>query len=129
MPKVSVITLVYNAERFLERCVRSLMEQSLDDIEYIFVDDASTDGSMAVLERTLTDYPNRNCQVKLIKNEQNLGQAKSRLRAIKATTGDFVIHCDSDGYVDRNMYKVLYNKAITEHLDLVWCDFYRTNGK
>lgn len=129
MAKVSVIILVYNAEKLLERCVRSLMEQTLTDIEYVFVDDASTDNSLAVLERVLTDYPERKQYVKVIRNERNLGQAKSRMKAIKATTGEYVIHCDSDDYVDKRMYEVLYDKAVNEHLDMVWCDFYRTDGK
>ena len=129
MAKVSVIILVYNAEKLLERCVRSLMEQTLTDIEYVFVDDASTDNSLAVLERVLTDYPERKSSVKLIKNKHNLGQAASRLKAIKATTGEYVIHCDSDDYVNKRMYEVLYNKAVNDHLDMVWCNFYRTDGK
>lgn len=129
MAKVSVIILVYNAEKLLERCIRSLMEQTLTDIEYVFVDDASTDNSLAVLERVLTDYPERKSSVKLIKNKHNLGQAASRLKAIKATTGEYVIHCDSDDYVNKRMYEVLYNKAVNDHLDMVWCNFYRTDGK
>ena len=129
MAKVSVIILVYNAEKLLECCIRSLMEQTLTDIEYVFVDDASTDNSLAVLERVLTDYPERKSSVKLIKNKHNLGQAASRLKAIKATTGEYVIHCDSDDYVNKRMYEVLYNKAVNDHLDMVWCDFYRTDGK
>lgn len=129
MPKVSVIILIYNTAMFLERCVRSLMEQTLTDIEYVFVDDASTDNSLAVLKKTLADYPERKQYVKVISNERNLGQAKSRIKAIRATTGEYVIHCDSDDYVDRNMYEMLYKKATSEHLDMVWCDFYRTDGK
>lgn len=129
MSKVSVIVLIYNTSKFLDRCVRSLMEQTLTDIEYVFVDDASTDDSMTVLKKVLTDYPEKKEDIKLIRNERNLGQAKSRIKAIEATTGEYVIHCDSDDYVDQTMYEVLYNKAVNEHLDLVWCDFFRTDGK
>lgn len=129
MVKVSVIVLIYNAEKLLERCIRSLMEQTLTDIEYIFVDDASTDNSLAVLKKTLADYPERKQYVKVISNERNLGQAKSRMKAIRATTGEYVIHCDSDDYVDKTMYEVLYDKAVNEHLDMVYCDFCRTDGK
>lgn len=129
MVKVSVIVLIYNAEKLLERCIRSLMEQTLTNIEYVFVDDASTDNSLTVLEKTLADYPERKQYVKVISNERNLGQAKSRMKAIRATTGEYVIHCDSDDYVDKSMYEVLYDKAENEHLDMVWCDFYRTDGK
>ena len=59
MSKVSVIVLIYNTSKFLDRCVRSLMEQTLTDIEYVFVDDASTDDSMTVLKKVLTDYPEK----------------------------------------------------------------------
>jgi len=62
MPKVSVCVPVYNVEKYIEKCVRSLFEQTLEDIEYIFVDDCSQDQSLNILHRVLTEYPQRqNC--------------------------------------------------------------------
>ena len=59
MPKVSICIAVYNVEKYIEQCVRSLFEQTLDDLEYIFVDDASPDASIDVMLRVLEDYPHR----------------------------------------------------------------------
>jgi len=94
--QVSVIILVYNAEVYIERCARSLFEQTLSEIEYIFVDDCSSDTSMKILEEVLNQYPLRKSQVKIIHNEHNMKQAYSRTVAMLNATGDFLIHCDSD---------------------------------
>ena len=64
--KVSVIIPVYKVEKFIKRCAQSLMEQTLADVEYIFVDDASPDGSIVVLRQVLADYPERSSHVKLL---------------------------------------------------------------
>ena len=105
MPKVSVIVPVYNAGLYIERCSRSLFAQSLDDMEFIFVDDCSTDNGIEIVERVLDDFPSRKSQVRFLKNEHNLGQAGTRARGIKMATGDYVIHCDSDDWVEPNMYE------------------------
>ena len=65
MPKISIIVSVYGAEKYIERCVRSLFEQTLDDIEYIFIDDCSPDHSIEILNRVLVEYPYRREQVKI----------------------------------------------------------------
>ena len=123
MPKVSVIVPIFRVEHYIERCVRSLMEQSLDDIEYIFVDDASPDNSMSILERTLNEYPQRT-KVKIFRNHHNLGQALARRRGIMEATGEYVIHCDPDDWVEHDMYETLYHEAEERNHDIVWCDYY-----
>ena len=95
MPKVSVIIPIYGVEKYIERCVRSLFEQTLDDIEYLFIDDCSPDGSVRIIMRILDEYPNRKEQVIIHRMEQNSGQAKVREWGMKNATGDYVIHCDS----------------------------------
>lgn len=112
MPKVSVIIAVYGAEKYIEKCARSLFEQTLDDIEYIFVDDCTPDKSMDILISVLSDYPNRKNQVKIILNDTNLKQGRTRAVGMKATTGDYLIHCDPDDWVEHNMYELLYNKPM-----------------
>ena len=121
MPKVSICIAVYNVEKYIEQCVRSLFELTLDDLEYIFVDDASPDASIDVMLRVLEDYPHRKNQVKLIRHETNQGVAVTRKDAIAAATGDYIIHCDPDDWVELDMYERLYTKAKQKNADLVYC--------
>ena len=125
MPAVSVIVLVYKVEKYIERCARSLFGQTLEDIEYVFVDDCSTDRSMEILERVLEEYPQRRGQVKILHNEVNRGQAYSRRRGVEASSGDYIIHCDSDDWPEKGMYAALYAKASAENLDMVICGMRR----
>lgn len=128
MPKVSVIIPVYGVEKYIERCARSLFEQTLNDIEFIFVNDCSPDNSINMLEVILEEYPKRKSQAQIINFEQNQGAAKAREIGIKAATGEYVIHCDSDDWVDCHIYEKLYNEAILNNSDIVICDMYESNG-
>lgn len=128
MPKVSVIIPVYGVEKYIERCARSLFEQTLDDVEYLFIDDCTPDKSVEVLNRVLEEYPNRKSQVIIHRMEQNSGQAAVREWGAKNATGDFIIHCDSDDWVDTNMYLEMYNEAIAQNADVAICDFAVTDG-
>ena len=122
MPKVSICIAVYNAEKHIEQCVRSLFAQTLDDLEYIFVDDASPDASIDVMLRVLEDYPHRKNQIKLIRHEINQGVAATRKDAIAAATGKYVIHCDPDDWVDLDMYESMYAEAVVTDADVVICN-------
>lgn len=128
MPKVSVIVPVYGVEKYVERCARSLFEQTLDDIEYLFIDDCTPDKSIEILKKVLKDYPQRNNQVIIHRMESNSGQAAVRKWGMLNSTGDYVIHCDSDDWVDVTMYEKMYNKAIEEGSDVVVCDFCNSDG-
>ena len=127
MPKVSVIIPVYGVEKYIERCARSLFEQTIDDIEYLFIDDCSPDKSVEILKHVLEEYPQRKDQVVIHRMEQNSGQAKVREWGMRNATGEYVIHCDSDDWVDVRMYEEMYNKAIEEDADVVVCDFCSTD--
>ena len=127
-PKVSVIVPIYGVEAYIERCAVSLFEQTLDDIEYIFVNDCTPDNSMAILAEVLSRYPQRREQVRIINQPKNLGAAKAREDGIKAARGEYIIHCDSDDWVDTNMYQLLYEKAKADNSDMVICDWYVTDG-
>lgn len=126
--KVSVIIPVYNVEPHIERCARSLFEQTLYEIEYIFVNDCTPDRSMLILQSVLENYPHRQKQVTIINQPCNLGAAKAREDGIKAATGEYIIHCDSDDWIAPEMYQLMYEKAVTERLDMVICDWYETDG-
>lgn len=127
MPKVSVLVPVYGVEKYIERCARSLFEQTLDDIEYLFIDDCTPDKSIEILKWVLDEYPLRKQQVIIHRMEQNSGQAAVRKWGILNATGEYIIHCDSDDWVDVTMYEKLYNKAIEEDADMVVCDYYEGN--
>ena len=131
MPKVSVIIPVYGVEKYIERCARSLFEQTLDDIEYIFVDDCSPDKSIAILENIIKEYqPRLNKEHKNVRIERlskNCGLPNVRRYGINLATGDYIAHCDSDDWVDVHMYEEMYNKAIEEDADVVVCDFCSTD--
>ena len=125
MPKVSVIVPIYGVEKYIERCACSLFEQTLDDIEYIFVNDCTKDKSMEVLKETLTRYPHRESQVKIVDLPVNGGLPRARVQGLQQATGDYVAHCDSDDWVDVNAYEKLYNKAVDTDADIVFCDYYK----
>ena len=127
--KVSVIVPVYKVERWIERCARSLFGQTLDEAEFIFVDDRSPDGSIEVLERVLADYPRRREQVKVIRHSENQGVSVSRQDGLDAATGEYVIHSDPDDWVEPEMLERLYEKAKADDADMVICDFYQVNPK
>ena len=128
MPKVSVIIPVYKAEPYIRKCAESLFGQTLRDMEFVFVDDASPDRSIEVLGEVLDAFPGRRSQVKVIRHEKNSGSAAARITGLKNVTGDFVGWCDSDDYVDPEMYRLLLEKAESDGCDVVICNYYRTFG-
>ena len=123
-PKLSVIVPIYKVEQYIERCARSLFEQTLDDIEYIFVDDCTPDKSVEILYAVLKDYPHRAPNVKVIAHEINKGLTRTRNTGLSIATGEYIAHCDSDDWVDCDMYRKLYNQAIISGSDVVYSDFY-----
>lgn len=127
-PKVSVIIPIYNVDSFIEHCARTLFEQTLDSIEYIFVDDCSKDNSMNVLNQVIEDYPNRKKQIKIIHLPTNSRQAAARTAGMEASTGQYIIHCDPDDWVELNAYEFLYNKAVLSQADIVTCRYFVHDG-
>lgn len=127
MVKVSVIVPIYNVEKYIEDCAKSLFQQTLNDIEYIFVNDCTPDKSIKILKEVLDAYPERKNQVKIVNLEVNSGQAAARKRGVSEATGDFIIFCDGDDWVDKNMYQRLYDCAIQHNYDIVRCLFRRVS--
>ena len=119
--KVSVVIPVYGVEKYIERCVRTLFGQTLDDMEFIFVNDCTSDCSIDLLCSVLEEFPQRKEQVRIINQPHNMGAAKAREVGIKAATGEYIIHCDSDDWVDCDMYRQMYEKAKADNLDYVIC--------
>lgn len=129
-PKVSVLIPIYGVEKYIERCAHSLFNQTMiDDIEFIFVNDCTPDESMTLLQRVIDQYPHRKGQITIINHEKNQGLAVARVTALMAAKGDYVIHCDSDDWVDHSLYERMYSKAIEEDADIVMCSFVEVIGK
>lgn len=124
---VSVITPIYNVEAFIERCARSLMEQTLEDVEFIFVDDCSPDRSTDILQRVVAEYPQRNVQI--LHHEVNRGLPASRNTGLANATGEYIFHCDSDDYMERDALEKMYEAAKQEDADIVYSDWYLTFPK
>ena len=125
IPKVSVIVPFYKVAPFVERCTRSLMEQTLDDVEFIFVDDASPDESRAIIEKVVAEYE-RN--VILLTHPQNQGLPAARNTGLAQAHGEFICHCDSDDYLEPTMLEEMYKTALEENADYVYCDFFLDFG-
>lgn len=124
MIKVSVIIPIYKVEKFIAHCADSLLAQTLDDVEFIFVDDASPDRSLELLQSVITRYPARKHQVKMLTHAENKGLPAARNTGLAAAHGEYVFHCDSDDFVERDMLEELYNTAEGGDADIVWCDWY-----
>lgn len=124
-PKISVVVAVYNVEQYIEKCAVSLFSQTLADIEYIFVDDCSIDKSIEILKTVIERFPHRAESIKLIRNLQNSNVAYSRTVGMKAATGEFVIHCDPDDFVELDFYESVYRAAEKNGADVVATNYYR----
>lgn len=120
--KLSVIIPIYNVEKYIEKCVRSLLDQTLDSIEFIFINDCTPDNSINLLEKIIREYPSRKKDIKIIHHKKNRGSAASRNTGLKNATGHYIIQCDSDDWLDREAYMTMYNKAIKENSDIVTCN-------
>ncbi len=123
---VSIITPIYNVEKYIERCVVSLFEQDFDNIEYIFVNDCTPDNSMQILHQVIERYPNRKSQVKILQNEQNRGTGYTKSRGINSAQGEYFITIDSDDWVELDMISELYKKAKVTDADIVVSDYFRS---
>ena len=121
---VSIIIPIFKVRNFIERCVCSLFEQTLKDVEYIFVDDASPDDSIDILKSCIDRYPERKDQVIILTHEQNQGLPAARNTGLAVATGEYVFHCDSDDFVEKDMLEEMYKAAKTQDADMVYCDFY-----
>lgn len=122
-PKVSILVPVYGVEKFIERCAISLFEQTFEDIEYVFVNDCTPDKSIDILKEVLEKYPDRKAQVKIINHEVNKGLAGARNTGVENANGDYILHVDSDDYLEVNAIELLYKKAISDNADIVVCDY------
>ena len=116
---LSVIVPVYAVENYIEQCARSLFEQTLRSIEYIFVDDCSPDNSINILLKIIEDYPDRKSQVRIIHHHKNYGLAQARMTGFKNANGAYMTSIDSDDWVDLTTFETLIEKASRADSDVV----------
>lgn len=124
--KVSVIVPVYNVGGYIAHCAERLMQQTLEDVEYIFIDDATPDRSIDILQAVIQKYPQRKQNIRIIEHHKNKGLPTARNTGLAAATGEYIYHCDSDDFTEPEMLETLYNTACRENADIVWCDYYDT---
>jgi glycosyltransferase involved in cell wall biosynthesis len=122
-PKVSIVVPIYNVEKFLSRCMDSLLSQSLTDIEIIAVNDGSTDSSGEILHK----YAKRDSRVKVL-DKKNGGVSSARNTGLSIACGKFIGFVDPDDWIDPEMYETMYYTAYKEKADIVMCSYIREFG-
>lgn len=124
MIELSIITPFYKAEKYIVRCVQSLMEQTLKDgIEFIFIDDCSPDNSLELLKSVINSYPKRKGQIHIIHHTKNLGVTQSRRDGLQNAKGKYIGWCDADDWLEANMFEKMLNAAIINNTDVVVCNY------
>ena len=119
MPKVSVVVPIYNVEKYIKKCLDSLVNQTLQEIQIILVNDGSTDESGNIAKEYASKYTNKIIYLE----KENGGLSDARNFGMRYTEGEYIAFLDSDDYVENTMYEEMYNKALQENSDYVECDF------
>ena len=120
---LSVIVPIYGVEKYIEQCAVSLFEQSMKDIEFIFVNDQTKDNSIKILEAVIDRYEHLKNRIKIINHQKNMGLAAARTTGLGYAKGEYIIHLDSDDWIDKDLYKKMYLIAKEQNADIVCCNF------
>ncbi|MDV3752677.1 glycosyltransferase family 2 protein [Elizabethkingia anophelis] len=123
-PFVSVIVPVYNVQEYIVKCVNSLLGQTCKNIEYIFIDDCSTDNSFQILSDIISRRETAEYNIQIIRHEQNKGVATARNTGLSLAKGKYMASIDPDDWIDSDMLEKMYNLAEDRNADIVWCDYY-----
>lgn len=116
---VSILVPVYGVEKYIERCARSIFEQTYHDLDIVFVDDCTPDKSIEILKRVLEEYSDRKAQTRIIRHEHNRGLAAARNTAVAAAVGTFLMHVDSDDWIENDAVEELVKKQEETGADFV----------
>ena len=122
---VSIIIPVYKKEKYLEKCIRSLLDQSYSNFEIICIDDCSPDNSLQIMEK-LAEEDKR---IRIIRNATNLGAAFSRNKGIQNAQGEYLLILDADDYFQNNLVECSINRCIENDLDVLLYDYYKYDNK
>ena len=123
MPKISIIVPINKCEEYIERCVANLMQQPLQDIEFIFENDCTPDNSLEILKNVVKRYPLRKHQIKIIEHKKNRGITYSRKNGVLHASGDYIGWCDSDDWIEVDMFEKMYKATDNGNIDIVICDY------
>lgn len=115
---ISIIVPVYKAEKYLSRCIDSILKQTFSDFELILIDDGSPDKSGALCE----DFANKDTRIRVF-HQENQGVSAARQKGLDNAFGEFIIHADSDDWVEPDWLEELYKKAVETNADIVSCDY------
>lgn len=117
MPKISVIVPIFNSEKYLSRCIHSVLRQTYEDLELILIDDGSTDCSSAICD----DFANIDARVRVV-HKENGGVSSARNLGMEIASGEWVTFVDSDDWIENSMYLDMYNMLLTENAEIAYCD-------
>ena len=121
---ISVIVPVYNTEKYLDRCIQSILSQTYSNIEILLIDDGSTDSSGAICDK----YAEQDSRVRVF-HKANGGVSSARNMGLDKAKGTWFTFVDSDDWIDMDMYEQMYNAAIQNKVDMVCCDLLGEYGK
>ena len=123
-PKISVILPAYNAEKYVEKTLESLLNQTLKEVEFICVNDGSKDGTLKLLK----EFEKKDGRIKII-DKKNEGVWKARIDGISSATGKYTAFMDADDYVEKNFLEELYKSITKNNADIAVCGFRRIDEK
>lgn len=124
MPKISIVVPIYNAEKYLERCIQSILVQTYSDFEVLLINDGSKDNSIKICQQ----YEKKDNRIKVI-DKKNEGVSQTRNQGIKIARGKYIQFIDSDDFIEPNMLEEMLEKAEKEEVDVCICGFQYTYEK
>ena len=122
-PKISIVVPVYSVEKYIHKCIDSILSQTFDDFECILVDDCTPDNSGKICD----EYAEKDQRIKVIHKSQNEGLPQARKTGFENSNGDYILYVDSDDWIESNMVEKMYSLAILNDYDMVCCDVYCYN--
>ena len=121
---VSAIIPLFKVRDYIGKCCDSLFNQTLKNVEYVFVNDSTPDDSVDVIKEKLEQYPSIEPFVKIVNHPQNMGVAEARNTGLRHASGEYVVYVDADDWIENDMFAELYSTAVAANLDIVGCDWY-----
>lgn len=129
MVKISIIVPMYKVRDYIGKCCDSLFSQIQESTEYIFVNDATPDDSIEILQMKIQQYPQVLPYVKIVEHSQNMGVAEARNTGLNNALGEYIAFVDADDWIEPEMFSVMYDEAVRKSLDIVGCDWYLEYSK